>query len=293
MLHLCKVLDMNNDLVFKLDLMDQRYTLPKYFGISPRMVTYWKSKVVLPFFDTGKKGKMNVPQALWVCLIQELSTFGINTTKLAELAKMVWDEPREKGYFKSKLEKHIAFLKKQNIVDSSIDAFEFILNDSKLLSTHGMEINPFSDAVIDSILIDKKPMSFYYFPKTGEYHIRDGNKAITEKFLEMINDKAYMCIPLMPFIEQIVSVEFQRVKKDIAYLTQIENQIREIIMFKSPKYIELLVDNDNIKPLIIREDHKKAKQLADFFLNNKLPKTARLLIEPRAQDNYKLTILTK
>ena len=293
LLHLCKVLDMNNDLVFKLDLMDQRYTLPKYFGISPRMVTYWKSKVVLPFFDTGKKGKMNVPQALWVCLIQELSTFGINTTKLAELAKMVWDEPREKGYFKSKLEKHIAFLKKQNIVDSSIDAFEFILNDSKLLSTHGMEINPFSDAVIDSILIDKKPMSFYYFPKTGEYHIRDGNKAITEKFLEMINDKAYMCIPLMPFIEQIVSVEFQRVKKDIAYLTQIENQIREIIMFKSPKYIELLVDNDNIKPLIIREDHKKAKQLADFFLNNKLPKTARLLIEPRAQDNYKLTILTK
>ena len=284
---------MDNDLVFKLDLMDQRYTLPKYFGVSSRMVTYWKSKVVLPFFDTGKKGKMNVPQALWVCLIQELSTFGINTTKLAELAKMVWDEPREKGYFKSKLEKHIAFLKKQNIVDSSIDAFEFILNDSKLLSTHGMEINPFSDAVIDSILIDKKPMSFYYFPKTGEYHIRDGNKAITEKFLEMINDKAYMCIPLMPFIEQIVSVEFQRVKKDIAYLTQIENQIREIIMFKSPKYIELLVDNDNIKPLIIREDHKKAKQLADFFLNNKLPKSARLLIEPRAQDNYKLTILTK
>jgi hypothetical protein len=236
---------------------------------------------------------MNVPQALWLCLIQELSTFGINTTKLAELAKMVWDEPRDKGYFKSKLEKHIAFLKKQNIVDSSLKDFEFILNDSKLLSTHGMEINPFSDAVIDSILVDKKPMSFYYFPKTGEYHIRDGNKAITEKFLEMINDKAYMCIPLMPFIEQIVSVEFQRVKKDIAYLSQIENQIREIIMFKSPKYIELLVDNDNIKPLIIREDHKKAKQLADFFLNNKLPKTARLLIEPRAQDNYKLTILTK
>ena len=284
---------MNSDLDFKLDLMDQRYTLPKYFGISPRMVTYWKSKVVLPFFDTGKKGKMNVPQALWVCLIQELSTFGINTTKLAELAKMVWDEPREKGYFKSKLEKHIAFLKKQKVADSSLKGFEFILNDSKLLSTHGMEINPFSDAVIDSILVDKKPMSFYYFPKTGEYHIRDGNKAITEKFLEMINDKAYMCIPLMPFIEQIVSVEFQRVKKDIAYLSQIENQIREIIMFKSPKYIELLVDNDNIKPLIIREDHKKAKQLADFFLNNKLPKTARLLIEPRAQDNYKLTILTK
>lgn len=284
---------MNSDLDFKKDLLGQRFTLPKYFGISPRMVTYWKIKEVLPFFDAGKKAKMNVPQALWLCLIQELSEFGINTTKLAELAKMVWDEPRKKGYFKSKLEKHIAFLKKQKVVDSSLVGFESVLKDSNLLDTLGMEINPFSDAVIDSILIDKKPMSFYYFPKTGEYHIRDGNKAITEKFLEMINDKAYMCIPLMPFIEQIVSVEFERVNKDIAYLSQIENQIREIIMFKSPKYIELLIDNDNIKPLIIREDHKKAKQLADFFLNNKLPKTARLLIEPRAQDNYKLTILTK
>lgn len=284
---------MNSDLDFKKDLLGQRFTLPKYFGISPRMVTYWKTKEVLPFFDAGKKAKMNVPQALWLCLVDELSAFGINTTKLAELAKMVWDEPREKGYFKSKLEKHITFLKNQKIVDSTLKDFEFILNDSRLLHFHGMEINPFSDAVIDSILIDKKPMSFYYFPKIGEYHIRDGNKAITEKFLEMINDKAYICIPLMPFIEQIVSVEFQRVKKDIAYLSQIENQIREIIMFKSPKYIELLIDNDNIKPLIIREDHKKAKQLADFFLNNKLPKTARLLIEPRAQDNYKLTILTK
>ena len=284
---------MDSDLDFKLALMDQRYTLPKYFGISPRMVTYWKAKVVLPFFDTGKKSKMNVPQALWVCLIQELSEFGINTTKLAELAKMVWHEPRKKGYFKSKLEKHIALLEKQKNVDSSVEVLKSILNDPLLLHFHGMEINPFTDAVIECILVDKKPMSFYYFPKTGEYHIRDGNKAITEKFLDLINDKAYMCIPLMPFIEQIVSVEFQRVKKDITYLNQIENQIREIIMFKSPKYIELLVDNDNIKPLIIREDHKKARQLADFFLNNKLPKTARLLIEPRAQDNYKLTILTK
>ncbi len=284
---------MNSDLDFKKDLLGQRFTLPKYFGISPRMVTYWKTKEVLPFFDAGKKAKMNVPQALWLCLVDELSAFGINTTKLAELAKMVWDEPRKKGYFKSKLERHIAFLKKQKVVDATLKDFEFILNDPLLLHFHGMEINPFSDAVIESILIDKKPMSFYYFPKTGEYHIRDGNKAITEKFLEMINDKAYMCIPLMPFIEQIVSVEFERVNKDIAYLSQIENQIREIVMFKSPKYIELLIDNDNIKPLIIREDHKKAQQLADFFLNNKLPKTARLLIEPRAQDNYKLTILTK
>ena len=174
---------MNSDLDFKLALIEQRYTLPKYFRISPRMVTYWKSKLVVPFFDTGKKSKMNVPQALWLCLIQELSEFGINTTKLAELAKMVWHEPREKGYFKSKLEKHIAFLKKQKVADSSLKGFEFILNDSKLLDTLGMEINPFSDAVIDSILIEKKPMSFYYFLKQVSIILEMAIKPLQRSFL--------------------------------------------------------------------------------------------------------------
>ncbi len=45
---------MNSDLDFKKDLLGQRFTLPKYFGIIPRMVTYWKTKEVLPFFDAIK-----------------------------------------------------------------------------------------------------------------------------------------------------------------------------------------------------------------------------------------------
>lgn len=46
-------------------------------------------------------------------------------------------------------------------------------------------------------------------------------------------------------------------------------------------------------PLVIREQHKGAKQLADFILNNKLPESSKLLIEPRSQDNYKLTLITR
>jgi hypothetical protein len=83
------------------------------------------------------------------------------------------------------------------------------------------------------------------------------------------------------------------VKKDLVYLDEIEKQIKDLVIFKAPKHIEIMVDDDKIKPLIIREEHKRAEQLAAFFLNNKLPKNARLLIEPRSQDNYKITILTK
>lgn len=284
---------MTDILAIKNDLLEQRYTLPKHIGISSRMVTYWKSKGILPFFKAHKNGSMNVPQAVWMYLIQELSTFGIHTGKLAQLAHLVWQKPREDGYFKNKLEKRIASLERRNEDDSSLGDLRDMLNDPRLMDTLSQEINPFVDAVVDSILIDKNPLSFYYFPKSGQCHVRDGNKAITEELLALINSEAYLCVPLMEFIRSVVSVEFEYVKRDLPYLSQVENQIREIIMFRSPKYIELLVDDDSIKPLIIREDHKKGDELADFFLNNKLPKTARLLIEPRAQGNYKLTILTK
>lgn len=284
---------MKDHITLKNNLLEQRYTIPKHLGISSRMVTYWKSKHILPFFQARKNGRMNIPQAVWLHLIQELSAFGINTKKLSELASLVWQTPREKGYFKQKLEKAILSLERKKGSNETLEAYKSIIKDSILLDTLGQEINPFVDAVIDSILIDKKPLSFYYFPKSGECYVRDGNSLISEKLIGMIKDEAYLCIPLMGFIKSIVSVEFKYVKKDLDYLSQVENQIREIIMFKSPKYIELLVDDNSIKPLIIREDHKKAEQLATFFLNNKLPRTARLLIEPRAQNNYKLTILTK
>lgn len=286
---------MTDLITFKNDLLEQRYALPKHLGISSRMVTYWKAKNILPFFQAHRNGRMNIPQAVWLYLIQELSEFGINTTKLSELAHLVWQVPREQGYFKQKLEKAISSLERQNVSDTDgvLKAYKSIIKDRLLLDALGQEINPFVDAVVDSILIDKNPLSFYYFPKSGECYVRDGNALISEKLIGMVKDEAYLCIPLMGFVKSIVSVEFEYVKRDLDYLSQVENQIREIIMFRSPKHIELLVDDDSIKPLIIREDHKKAEQLANFFLNNKLPKTARLLIEPRAQDNYKLTILTK
>lgn len=286
---------MEDTITFKNNLLDQRYTMPKHLGISSRMVTYWKTKHILPFFQAHKNGRMNVPQAVWLYLIQELSEFGINTTKLAELAYLVWQVPREQGYFKQKLEKAISYLERQNDSDTDevLKTYKRNIKDHLLLDTLGQEINPFVDAIVDSILINKNPLSFYYFPKSGECYVRDGNALISEKLIGMIKDEAYLCIPLMGFVKSIVSVEFEYVKRDLNYLSQVENQIREIIMFKSPKHIELLVDDHSIKPLIIREEHKKAEQLANFFLNNKLPKTARLLIEPRAQGNYKLTILTK
>jgi len=277
----------------KSKILDNQYSLPKHIGVSSRMATYWKQKGILPFFQAGKNGKMNIPQSVWLSLVKELSEYGINTTKLAELAYTVWKKPFEEGYFEQKVKDEISYLKKVDKENENISTLESFLKDEMFLETQSQEITPFADAVVDCILQNSKPLSFYYFLKSGECYICNDNQAITDKLIRMTNNDSYLCIPLTSFIKETVILEIKQIKKDLPYLSQVENQIREIIMFKSPKYIELFVDDDKIKPLIIRDSHKSAKQLADFFLNNKLPRNARLLIAPRAQDNYKLTILTK
>ncbi|MDH4403835.1 MAG: hypothetical protein QE264_06295, partial [Flavobacterium sp.] len=78
---------------------------------------------------------------------------------------------------------------------------------------------------------------------------------------------------------------------DLEYLSSIENQIRRVLFFDKPKLLEIEVQQDGSPKIIkISEEHKKPEELAKFFLTNKLPLGSKIMIEPRAQGNYKITI---
>lgn len=279
---------------FKCELLAQKYVLPKHFGFSTRMVSYWKSKKVLPFFQKDQHGRMNVPQAVWLHLVNELSEVGINTKRLSQLAYSIWQRPIEEGFFDRKLNTAIVEEEKKISPDKRrIQGLTHILNDPILKPTLAQEQNPFLDPIVDSILVSNKPISFYYLPKQDEWFISDGIKALTEKSLSYITGETYICIPLLPFISQIVSVEFDLIDEDIPYLNSIENKLRDIVKTRSPKFIDIIIDNNKLQPLIIREQHKSARALSEFILANKFPKTGRIVLEKRSQDNYKLTVITK
>ena len=282
---------MKNILKDTAKLHSERYLLPKHLSISSRKVTYWKERFILPFFIKDKHAKMNISEAVWLFVINELTTLGIDSERLAALAKDVWHNPIKEGYLDKKLDKLMTSNNTKNI--GYVEFYEELKNDEILKITLKQEINPFTDSVIESILIDKSPLSLFYFPSTGKHHFSSGDKGLSLKLLNLTNEVPFICIPIMTFIKKIVSIEFNIINKEFSYLSEIENQIKDIVLYKAPKYIELVVDKDNIEPLVIREQHKGAQQLADFFLNNKLPQNCKLLIEPRSQDNYKLTLLTK
>lgn len=273
-------------------LLSERYVLPRHLGVSSRQVSYWKDKIILPFFAKEKHAKMNISEAVWVFIIDQLSSVGVDSTRLASLAKDVWDKPRQDKFLEKKLE---VFNSRNDrlVTNEDKSTIKQIESDELLMMELRKEYNPFTDALVDCILINKNPMSMFYFPSTGEHHFSTGDKTLPIKILSLMDTVPFICIPIMPMIKKIVSIEFEFVNKDLIYLDEIEKQIKDLVLFKAPKHIEIILDKGNIKPLIIREEHKRAEQLAEFFMNNKLPKTARLLIEPRSQDNYKITILTK
>ena len=56
---------------------------------------------------------------------------------------------------------------------------------------------------------------------------------------------------------------------------------------------KIAFEDENIRPIVITEQHKTREQLARYILEHKIAKGAKLLIEIRAQGNYKLTLLKK
>jgi len=273
-------------------IISEKYILPKHLNISSRQVNYWKNKSILPFLEKDKHGKMDIPQAVWLFVINELSSIGIDSNRLSKLSYDVWGKPKQEKYADKTIQYHIS--KKTNRLDDiSIIQLKENLKDELLMEALRMEINPFTDAIKASLSSDKTPSSLLYFPNTCKHTFMVGDLNTPLKLNNLLHQETAISIPFLKLLAKVVSFDFETTKGDLSYLTQIENQIRDIVIFKRPKYIELVMDNSKLKPLIITEQHKRASQLADFFLCNKLPKNSKLLIEVRSQDNYKLTLITK
>ena len=74
-------------------------------------------------------------------------------------------------------------------------------------------------------------------------------------------------------------------------LKTLRKQIRDIVVFKRPKVVEIAFEDTQIKPIVVTEAHKSREQLSEYILRHKIAKGAKLLIDIRSQDNYKITLI--
>ncbi|WP_304196472.1 hypothetical protein [Flavobacterium alvei] len=271
-------------------ISNQRF-LPKDLEITSRQINYWKGRDIIPFFDKEKKGFMNLSEALWLLIINELSNIGIDTKRLETLSKDIWIKPFNEKYADKVFEKILAENKLEELDKKTIE--HYLSFEPIMVTLFRKELNPFTEALNSSLLTNRNVISFIYCPRTNEHHFNFNNIGLTSDLNNLFFGETLITIPLIPLLSKLVGIEIDKSDLDLAYLSAIENQIRRILFFDRPKFMEIAVQEDgNNRVYTITEEHKKAEELAKFFLNNKLPLGAKILIEPRAQGNFKITIKT-
>ncbi|AFU67932.1 hypothetical protein P700755_000959 [Psychroflexus torquis ATCC 700755] len=273
-------------------LLFHKNILPKDLNISSRQVSYWKSKNLLPNLEYNQHGKMNVLEATWMSIIKELSDIGIKTQKLEQLSIDVWVKPRHEKYADRVLKDNINF-KRSKLSEGGKNTLRENLKDEMLMNTLRGEITPFTDLIKSCLIHKEQPHAFIYIPETNEHKCLLGDSKLLEKLHALYSNKTLISIPIFNKVGKMLSIDLKSNEKDLEYLSSIENQIRNIVIFKRPKVVEIAFDDNHIKPRTITEKHIKHEELADYFMKNKIPKGTKLLIDVRSQDNYKLTLITK
>lgn len=283
---------MNKEELIKMGtILSKKCFLPNDLNISSRQINYWKGLDIIPFFKKDKKGFMDMPEALWILIINELSNIGIDSKRLKQLSHAIWIKPFHEKYADSVFKAVIA---ENKLAKSESDVIENILGFEPIMITlFRKEINPFTNAFKTCLLSNKNLVSLLYCPKTGSHSFNFNNVGLTSDLNNLYFGETLITIPLLPLIGKLVGIDIDKSDLDLAYLSSIENQIRRLLFFERPKFIEIVVAHDGNKKIVkITEEHKKAEELAKFFLNTKLPLGAEILIQPRAQGNYKITIKT-
>lgn len=283
---------MNREELIKMgNLISNKCFLPKNLEITSRQINYWKDRNIIPFFEKEKKGFMDMTEALWLLIINELSNIGIDTKRLQKLSHDIWIKPFNEKYADAVFKKILAENKLEKFDNDTIE--HFLGFEPIMITLFRKEINPFTYTFKKCLMSDRNLVSLIYCPKTGEHYFNFNNIGLTSDLNNLYFGETLISIPLLPFMSKLVGIEIDKSNLDLEFLSSVENQIRRVLFFDRPKFLEIVVQEDgNSKIYKITEEHKKPEELAKFFLTNKLPLGSKIMIEPRAQGNFKITIKT-
>ena len=295
-------------------VFEEREINPSQLGISSRQINYWIHNKIVPFADLQEPAentltvpsdhskkttktkwvRLNLAQAVWVSIVNELFKFKVPLTTMQELAYEVWQRPREEHYA-DKIFQHHLDKNSNNLPKLELDKLSNHLKDELLMEYHFRTIiNPFTDMVKSAIYRTSSPHTLLYVPESNDYEFRYGDSSLVLDLASVFLQNPMISLPIGPIISKVLLVDFDnKKKKDLSYLTNIEKQLRDIVVFKRPKVVEIAFEDNNIEPIVVTEKHQSREQLSKYILNNKIEKGSKLLIDIRSNDHYKITLIKK
>lgn len=300
-MEISKIIELGNE------VFDERNISPSQLGVSSRQINYWIDNNIVPFVPKQHSDKsknmditktkwirLSMAQAVWVSIVKELFSFKVPMKTMQELAKKIWQKPREERYADSVFEYHIKH-NPNRLPKEEIDRLkEHLRNEMQMEHYFRTLINPFTDMVKSAIYRERIPHAFLYVPETNDYDFRYGDNSLIIDLASVFLQNPMLSIPIAPILAKVILLDINGKEiKSLNYLTDLEKEIMEIVMFKKPKSVVIAFDDDQISPIKITESHKSREQLAEYILRHKIEKGSKLLIDIRSSDNYKITLMKK
>lgn len=135
-----------NDYIRLGEILSDKFILSSNMGLTSKQVSFWKSKQIIPFLERDQKGFLNIPEALWVLIVNELAVIGIDTKRIAKLASDIWEKPLKEKYADKVLERELVANRDLHELDKNW--IKHFLSFEPIMDTvFRKEINPFTDSI--------------------------------------------------------------------------------------------------------------------------------------------------
>ncbi len=185
---LFKIYNKMNNIIYKEigETINDKKFLTKDIEITSRQINYWKERNIIPFLEKEKRGTMNMPEALWLMIINELSNIGIDSKKLETLSYNIWLKPFYEKYADKTFEYHLN--KKGNSLNDEDKGWlkHFLENEQIMIDVFRKVINPFTDCIKDSLISNRTLYSFIYCPSKEEFIFSKSDKILRTESTEIL-----------------------------------------------------------------------------------------------------------
>lgn len=262
---------------------------PKDLGVSSRKVNYWKSQSLLPYFGGGAHLRMNIFQAMWFAVVDELTSLGVSSEKVFELGKFIW---KDSPAFDLLIE-WAEITPNAKVNKAEIERMKLSAKDPIERIAIDQEINHFTLGLIKLFHVRTRQFDFNYFPRSNRWCFTD--LVLKEETFDRraFDQEPRIVIPLAAKFYELIAKELLATGEASPLLEENLSEMLDLITRKKPTYVDVVINGQFKEFVCVYETTKSVEEIVRYVSENDIPQGSSLVMTKRNASHYKFQIITK
>jgi hypothetical protein len=227
---------------------------PSDFGISPREFFYWIKQGVIDIQKSETRqvawNRLNMYDAIWIRLIQELRKFNIPFKVIAAIKAELFKSPT--AIFLSLPE---SLLEKEIIGNMGAEKGEEFIKEIQAIKANPQRLAETMEKLIDtqiaihmySVVVFQKAVKFHFLIDEDKVEILAETNVIKDnESLKILEERNHLTINFNNLVaEFLVDIRFEKMNRDFGFITENEKILFDALKDKSIREINIKKDQYN------------------------------------------------